>query len=389
MKACRVSMGVAVLLGGLGVAASADTVTMPPAPAVGLSQDHHFQDWVVACDNVRRCEAQGYPAQESNDPPVMLRVRREAGPEAPVRLSLAWGNLTTDARQKPPPQPRAGQPLTLKAGTLSFSWPVPVGYAVGSDVALPVDQGGPLLAAMRQADALDVTQGALRWRISLKGASAALLKLDDLQGRVGTVGALARPGPQAEDRVPVAPALPQIDAVRIPAGVKTPEGLKASLLKAVLALPAVGERCDRLHPENLDAKALLASTEVWPLSDSQVMVTLPCWLAAYNGGSAAWVAHIKPPHALKDVRFAALPAEGTGRGRAWMWEDSASDLGLKRQADGVLLASAMAKGRGDCVSRNRWAWNGQAFVLLDSELSACKFFSSGGEPLRLWRAQVR
>ncbi len=203
------------------------------------------------------------------------------------------------------------------------------------------------------------------------------------------MGALARPGPQAEDRVPVASALPQIDAVRIPASVKTPGGLKASLLNAVLALPAVGERCDRMHPENLDAKALLASTEVWPLSDSQVMVTLPCWLAAYNGGSAAWVAHIKPPHVLKDVRFAALPAEGSGRGRAWAWEDSASDLTLKRQSDGVLLASAMAKGRGDCVSRSRWVWNGQAFVLLDSELSACKFFSSGGEPLRLWRAQVR
>ncbi len=175
MRRCRVSGMVMVLLGGLSVAAKADSVTMPPAPPAGLSQDHPFQDWVVACDNVRRCEAQGYPTQESDDPPVMLRLRRDAGPDAPARLSLVWGNLTADPRQKPPPQPRAGQPLTLKAGTLTFSWPVPAGYVAGGDVALPVDQGGPLLAAMRQADALVLTQGALRWRISLKGASAALL----------------------------------------------------------------------------------------------------------------------------------------------------------------------------------------------------------------------
>lgn len=392
MMSCRAAVA-AGWMGLMAVAANAETATLPPPPPVGLSQVHGFQDWVIACDNVRRCEAQGYHAEGGEDPPVMLRLRREAGPATPVRLSMVWGDVAEDPRQGPP-QPRAGAPLTLKAGAWSFTLTVPAKHKEGDDVPIPDGQVPPLLAALRsQADALLVTQGSQRWRISLKGASAALLKMDDLQGRVGTVGALARPGSQPEDRVPAASALPLVEAVRVPATLPSNVGgLRASLLKAVLALPAVGERCDRMDKDNFDTAELLRSMEVWPLSDSQVLVSMPCWMAAYNAGSAAWVAQVKPPHAVKAVRFAGLPVSGPSKTpRQWNWDNDAPGLELKRQDDGVLMASSSAKGRGigDCFSAARWAWNGQAFALVESTESACKLFSAGGEPLRLWRAQVR
>ena len=46
--------------------------------------------------------------------------------------------------------------------------------------------------------------------ISLAGASAALLYMDDRQQRVGTVTALARPGPKPASAVPLPPLPPEI-----------------------------------------------------------------------------------------------------------------------------------------------------------------------------------
>ncbi|WP_338415971.1 DUF1176 domain-containing protein, partial [uncultured Sphaerotilus sp.] len=51
--------------------------------ADGLGTLHTFRDWVVGCDNTRRCEAQGYGRQGEDAPPggrAALIIRREAGP---------------------------------------------------------------------------------------------------------------------------------------------------------------------------------------------------------------------------------------------------------------------------------------------------------------------
>ncbi len=375
------SLHVFTALAGL---CAATAWSQPAPPAAGLSWLHGFQDWVIACDNLRSCEAQGYHAENSHDLPVMLRLQREAGPDAPVRLSLAFGSISAESEQEPP-QPRAGKALALSAGNLKLSLMVPAKSAPGQEVVFSPEQIRSLLPALRGADALDVRQGALAWRVSLKGANAALLKMDDLQGRIGTPGALLRPGTKPEASVPPAPALPVIAAQRVPAQAKADEALRAGLYQAVRALPGAAETCPRLTE---DAGA--ASGEVWRLPSGKVLVMFDCWMAAYNTGSGLWQANAKPPYAPQEVRFVSLPEEAKSQGQ-WSWFNQPSGLTLERGPDGVLQAHSAAKARGigDCWSNNDWVWNGKFFELSAASASACRLFEMGGALQTLWRASVR
>lgn len=97
-------------------------------------------DWEVACDNTRRCEAAGFQSEdgETESAPAALWLGRDAGAAA-AALEARLMVVTPDDKD-------AG-PLTITAGQLA-----------------------------------------------LAGLKAVLLKMDDLQGRVGTVTAPVKPG---------------------------------------------------------------------------------------------------------------------------------------------------------------------------------------------------
>ncbi|HWW71277.1 MAG TPA: DUF1176 domain-containing protein, partial [Duganella sp.] len=139
----------------------------------------HFtiKDWEVACDNTRACEAVGYQADEGDSAPVALWLGRPAGAAGTVaaKLSVIADN---DAKVGP---------LTLRVGQLTLT-------GLTSEAELTPAQIARLLPALLDAGFADVTDGKTKWRLSLAGMKAALLKMDDLQGRVGTVTALVKPG---------------------------------------------------------------------------------------------------------------------------------------------------------------------------------------------------
>lgn len=357
----------------------------PPAP--GLARVHEFQDWAVACDNLRHCEAQGYFSQSGEALPVMLDLRRAAGPGAPVALALHFGTIAPDGGETAAPAPRAGQPVLIQAGALKLTL-VPAGRPGEPVTQLPLAsaQIPAVLAALRQAESLEARQGALRWRVSLKGASAALLKMDDLQGRIDTPGALARPGSRPEAAVPAPAAVPLISAQPLPAQPPADDAaLRARLSKAVRALPGVTDACPLLgEPDET------GSGEVWHLADGRVLVSLDCWRAAYNAGAAVWIGRSTPPHALQEVGFAALPQDEPPP-RRWGWFNQPTGLSLERTPDGLLRAHAAAKGRGigDCWSTSEWVWTGQHFALTAANDAVCRLFTPGGTAFTLWRAAVR
>ena len=63
------------------------------ASASELSRLHTFQDWYLACDNTLACEAQGYPPEDGASPPVLLQLRRAAGPGTPVTAVIRLATL--------------------------------------------------------------------------------------------------------------------------------------------------------------------------------------------------------------------------------------------------------------------------------------------------------
>lgn len=178
--------------------------------ADGLGKLHIFRDWVVGCDNTLRCEAQGYGSDRDDAPPggrAALIIRREAGPGQPPVLHFTYSTFDNA------PLPAAGQTVRLQVGSLRFDMPATTAQQPEPDV--PASRVPALLAAVQKGDIVRLSAGSAQWHVSLDGAAAALLKMDDLQGRVGTPGALARKGTRPESSVP-APTVPEVKAARLP-----------------------------------------------------------------------------------------------------------------------------------------------------------------------------
>lgn len=355
----------------LALCVALPATVLAQAPS-GLGVAHTFGGWVVACDNTRVCEAQGYHADGAALPAV-LTVQRAPGPGVAARWSIGFGFID-GAHGGEAPQP--SKPVTLRAGAWRMTLPAPT--SGNATIVLTAAQAQALQPALLRAGELRLASSGREWVITLAGSTAALLKMDDLQGRVGTPGALVRPGTRPETSVPAAPAVPTVTALRLPA----PRPADAALLPAMRrALQSEADTCPSLTEDDKGNPG-----QIFRLSDSQVLVVFDCWRAAYNSGRAAWMAHDRPPFAPVIARFQAPGDETPGE---------AADLpaieSFTRASDGSLTAFGSAKGRGigDCFTARDWVWDGQRFALTEATESACRLFSAGGVPIRLWRAQVR
>jgi hypothetical protein len=218
---------------------------------------------------------------------------------------------------------------------------------------LPPAVTAALLKALAGTGAVTFAGGGTTWRLSGEGAAAVLLKMDDLQGRVGTPSALVRKGTAAETGVkPPLPA-PVVHAVRIAKAPRPGDGALAARIVATLHHVADCDLLDepRAAGDPGDAPAL------WHLDATRVLVTAPCWRAAYNTGDGYWVANAKPPYD---------PVLVTASGTDF---DEAAGI------------SSQEKGRGiaDCLGSETWTWDGRAFVhTSETTTGMCRGVVAGG-----------
>jgi len=358
--AAALGLVAALLLGSCPAAAQAPE---------GLGQLHSFKAWHVACDNTRACEAHGYsPGGEAL--PAVLVVQRAAGPGAQPHWRLGFGDISpTGGAEAPWPK----GPVALSVGSLRLTLPAPDPKSGMLD--LGEEHARALRPWLLRAEALQLRASGQAWTVSLAGASAALLKMDDLQGRVGTPGALVRPGPQPEATVPPAVPVPVVRAAVLP---PQRAGDKALLGAIHREIPPDADNCPRLSEPGT-----LARGEIFRLSERQVLVVFECWLAAYNAGSGAWLASDRPPHAPVRARFQQAGAPSKDE------EAQPTFPTFEGKAGGGLTVHSAAKGRGvgDCYSVDRWVWDGKRFALLEATVSPCEAFTAGGLPMTLWRAR--
>lgn len=341
-----------------GTAAQGDT---------GLGRVHAFKDWVVGCDNTRQCEAQGYAAEADGVPSselAALIVARGAGPRRLPRLRFAYSRFNVDAVV-----PGPGDVVTVQAGALRFLLPPP---AKGSaESAVPPQHAAALLAWLLKGDQIRLSTKSRAWSVSLAGASAALLKMDELQGRLGTPGALVRKGARPESAVP-APVLPMVRPAPVP--ITTPSDLKLEpRLRA--ALRASDSACPDFEPHR-------ALDEPVRLTPTTLLVSQPCWRGAYQTSSRLWMADDKPPYRARPVK---LPEPDGDAG------DDTLVIEMISATHGRLTVREAAKERGvgDCWTGREWTWTGKGFELLSAWESYCKAFEAGGLPITLWRTRTR
>lgn len=326
------------------------------APALPVYAD--FKDWTVACDVVGDCEARGYDAYE---PGLWLRLVRAAGADAQPRLEihgLSWTreprSLLFDGREVP-----LGAGWTTRADPDSG----PAAYVLETADLAAMRR---FVAAARSASR--VTLPDEEQRGSLSGFNAAMLRLDDAQGRVGGATAIASPGAK-RSAVPGPRPLPVVHARAWPGA--QPDEREA--VRYLRGLPAAFAECD---------KADARQGEIVAISADEVLALVLCWRGAYQEGHVVMRGPRKDPGAARPVELPAPPHPER--------EAMNAMLSNAHYDPATASLSSYAKGRGlfDCGASTRWIFDGTRFQLADyALLDRCGWMAPGDFPA-LWRSRV-
>lgn len=333
-----------------------------PAWAEEGSFDH--QDWQMVCDNTRTCRVVGYQRDDA-DMPVSVLFTRKAGAgtavAGQVTLGDGWADSMLDAL---PAQFRVALWIDGKS----------YGERTVGKTALQADltaaQVAALLKALTRDTEIEFRAGKTVWALSDSGAAAVLLKMDEFQGRIGTVGAVYRKGKQAETRVP--PPLPAAIVKAVPLAPAKPGDARfiaqhGDALRKALRSVTDEDSCGDLHETGEETSDEERALDVVRLTKTKLLVSTRCWLAAYNAGSGYWIVNDTAPYRPELVTADATDFEG-----------------------GTLSSTQKARGLGDCWGSEQWTWNGTAFVQTSaSSTGMCKGFAGGAWELPTLVTQIR
>jgi uncharacterized protein len=310
---------------GAALPAAAAATKPPPLP-----QYKEFKDWLLACDNGGRCEAKGFAESDGTS---VLRIARDPGPDGRVEISLEAGDRfgVADLRLDDTAVPKGWWADKSKDG----------------DYLLTVDgqqNTTDVLQALLTGTTL--TLGGDAGEVSLNGITAALLGMDDAQGRVGTRTALIHPGTVAASTVPAGPALP---VLKPPAPAPAP--LSDSTAKTLIA----GVRSSQ--------EAALSDCTVAPdeprydqavaLTDTEALVMVDCIHGAYQTNFVVFRAPVKDAKAAQRL---VLPNPTGDAFDEFMGSDYEA-------ASGEFTFSAKGRGPADCGESASWIFDGKDFQL--------------------------
>lgn len=326
-----------------------------PAPAA-QPMYREIKDFVVGCDNGGACQALGL-AQEDGGDPLLLDLRRDAGPGggATLRLSSAKRFAAHDLRVD-------GRATALS----SLPWR-DVGDTEGG--ALELQDAGSIekfVDVARNAGAIAVGRGEEAAELSLSGFSAALLLIDETQGRLGNETAWMRRGAKPASTVPPAAVLPVMPPPRRTAALSQAQAV--ALIAAVRRHESkllASEECDAPEPD-------ISPDSAYALNGDDALVLLNCLNGAYQSASLAFRIDRAGRGPARRVILQAPIKIGENDGRidyftnAEYFPDTAT-----------LFHSAKGRGLADCGEAATWRFDGREFRLASyAYLGRC----SGAEP---------
>ena len=334
------------------------TITAGAAAARPIPNVFDHKDWIGVCDNTLRCTVMGL-APDDGENRAYLAITRDGDPAAAAALKVV---IYSDANI-------ASGPVHLHAQ--GFDADIPGRWDDDSIVAASRDPA--LLASLvrvgaSDAKAIDVSIARSKVSLSLSGAAAALLWMDDRQGRIGSVTALTRKGPKP--------------ATALPPGPPTPLYVAAPKGSAVEIKPVVYPRALLARPELKDCdKDQLAQTEergAWRLGPEIILWSVPCQLGPYNLVSDFFFTDARGGA----IRPAPLPfvttPDNVEPGANPPFSLINADFDPKTM---ILSDFEKSRGLGDCGDLERFVWDGRAFQPLEVDyMPECRGVSTEGWP---------
>lgn len=316
-----------------------------PAPAAARPEMQEFRDWRAACDNGNACVAWG------GSDNGWIRIAIAPGPDAVPTVSAgSWAFGDAD-----------GSPETLRLRIDGRDFALRGGAQDAANAEAAAARARAIIAALPSSRTLALTSGKESGDLSASGVSAALLWIDERQGRLDTVTALLRRGDRPASAVPAAPALPRA----IPAPAVSQRGFEGGANPMEdepkgLKVPAAIEALDTVKTCRADNNAYLNQAILAARLDGQtVLWGIPCGSGAYN---ATYVLYLARPDG-SNVRPAPLPertprTEGDIGGEGpWLVNP------IYDAEDRTLTVFPRGRGLGDCGTITTWTWTTGGFVL--------------------------
>ena len=339
-------------------------------------------DWHVVCDNTLTCRAAGYSEDGAELRGSILLTLKAGEKIATTQVLLNHWDLSEGEESKLQAQLAAAD---YKVGM----WINDKSYG---KVQLSADDNGvgelthtqtlQLISNARRDTKIVFKLGKYQWPISDKGMAAVLLKLDDVQGRVGSPLALVSKESANRQKLKPATSLPKIYAVEAYAvaeyGIDTDDLAKMSDEQKFYQ--RLSERYDRQWQNkmtkwaiaSLDAETredcnVLTSDHGWfdkkdkvwrftPIDNKHTLASHPCWTGAYNFGSGYWLINNDKP---------SKPELITISGSTY--------------TAGEIFAAHKGRGLGDCWTIKEWVWDGKKFaVTSDKTTGLCRLIVAGG-----------
>ena len=270
-----------------------------------------FGKWQVACDNVGHCAAFGISGEDVGEPRGGLRITRDAGYEGKISVRMDG----VDAAEKETVY-IDGKPHMNES------------RQSGGRGASENDPSLALIARMLDGRAFALKEPSQpQDQIALAGLKAALLYIDDKQGRVGARNAFVARGDKMVARK--AAPYPVVRAARtVDRAGKAPDMSDAAGKKVMAHYRRHADRkiCDiGMEPGEAGDKP----GEWYGLGRTLMLAEVSCWRAAYQAGSVFYL-YDGPDRDRDDCRFrqwrALVPSQGA---RRW-WLRRAEGLAVGR-----------------------------------------------------------
>lgn len=311
-----------------------------------------FKNWQVTCNNLNTCDIRNI------DENLKVIFKRQAGPTGKLTL-----NIIVPATKKVPVLWFDDKPFVLSANMWHPSEEGGAVFLVADNLEL-IQRW---VKAAKNAHMISPTQD-LQNGSSLAGLNAALLFVEDRQGRINNQSALLKMGSVGIDKVPSVPvvAAPHPAVTNI-----SPLIHSDALIDAVIAANSgllKQEYCE-INPENRQ----ISSAQ--PLTENTALVMVNCGLGAYQSSSILFVTPRDKPAQAKRLILPLPVAPDKGEG-------TAMSINLFTEVDyspkeGVLFQSARGRGMADCGDSAKWIFDGKEFQLVSyNSQPSC----SGGEP---------
>ncbi|WP_320158648.1 DUF1176 domain-containing protein [Psychrobacter sp. SCQQ22] len=345
-------------------------------------------DWQVVCDNTLTCRAAGYAEESANSDPVsilMVVEPKKALPKVYVDFIYSDDEFYQSSSDD-----------SLNTGNESSHtelWLNDKSYGAinsrsddDSRHMLDENQTKQLLRHARLNTKIEVRVGRDRWTISDKGMGAVLLKLDEVQGRVGTSIALvsknhaSKQTPKSAKPTPVIKKAfaysekdnKQLNALRLAYFQKNINTWVDINSEQLIGSEDVMGDCELINPKSdtsINFAKYAGDSSGWefiPIDATHTLAVHSCWMGAYNAASGYWlIDNAKPRN----------PQLITTAGNDY--------------SDGEIWAVHKDRGLGDCWNRLVWVWDGQTFAKSeDSSSGMCRGFAGGAWDLPTYVSEV-